>query len=405
MKIGIDARLYGTKCGGIGRYAQKLIEQLEKIDNGNQYVVFLQKDAFEEYQPKNANFSKVRADFRAYSWQEQLLFSSLIKKCGVDLMHFTHFNVPILYNGKFIVTIHDLIISHYPDSRATTLNPLLYRIKLFFYNIVVKSTAKRAQKIIAVSEYTKNDVVKFLRVAPEKITVTYEGYDIPKEPFDASYPPCLKNETEGGQNSEYLLYVGSAYPHKNLEKLLLTFKKVITSANHPLPLLGKEREEISEDIGKPPLTPPWKGGDGSLKLVLVGKKNFFYDRLAEEIKKLDLHDDVMLPGYISDEKLVCLYKNAKLYVFPSLIEGFGLPPLEAQSYGVPVVSSSATCLPEILGDSAVYFDPQNTEDMAEKILSVLNNENLRQDLISRGYENIKRFSWRDCAQKTLSLYE
>ncbi len=396
MKIGIDARLYGTKHGGIGRYAQKLIEHLEKIDSENQYFIFLQKNNFADYQPQAPNFSKALADFRAYGWREQILFPKLLNKHNLDFVHFTHFNAPIFYHKKFIITIHDLIISHYPDSRATTLNPFLYKIKLFFYNIVINHAAKGAKKIIAVSEYTKNDIIKFLKVAPEKIVVTYEGYDRPKE---SPPPPCLKEGvakqraeasgarvdecdpgsiqrcpgTGGGLKGDYLLYVGSAYPHKNLEKLLMAFKKIIETKNN-------------------------------LKLVLVGSKNYFYERLEQEIKKLNLQNNVILAGYCDDDKLACLYKSAKAYVFPSLIEGFGLPPLEAQSYGVPVASSNATCLPEILGDSVLYFNPENINDMAEKISRIINDENLRNDLINKGLENLKKYSWENCAQKTLEIY-
>ena len=174
MKIGIDARLFGTKHSGIGRYAQELIKTLEKLDQQNEYYVFLAGDNFDEYQPSSKNFHKVRADFRAYSLSEQVLFPLLLNKYKLDFVHFTHFNVPIFYGGKFIVTIHDLIISHYPDSRATTLNPALYKSKLFFYDRVVKNTAKKAQKIIAVSQFTAKDVSEQLNVKPEKIQVVYE---------------------------------------------------------------------------------------------------------------------------------------------------------------------------------------------------------------------------------------
>ncbi|MFA4871511.1 MAG: glycosyltransferase family 1 protein [Patescibacteria group bacterium] len=399
MKIGIDARLYGTKHGGIGRYAQKLIEHLEKIDSENQYVVFLQKNNFSEYQPQNKNFTKVLADFRAYGWQEQILFPKLLNKYNFDFVHFTHFNAPIFFGGKFMVTIHDLIISHYPDSRATTLNPFLYKIKLIFYNIVINHAAKKAEKIIAVSEYTKNDIIKFLKVVPEKIAVTYEGYDPPK---DIGHD-CQNIIQQFGINGEYILYVGSAYPHKNLERLILAFEKIIEGLPHPNPPLIKGR---GESLFSSPFIRGRLGGGklNDLKLVLVGSKNYFYERLEKEIKKLNLQNEVILTGYCDDNQLACLYKNAKAYVFPSLIEGFGLPPLEAQSYGVPVASSNATCLPEVLGDSAFYFDPENINDMAEKISRIINDENLRNDLINKGLENLKKYSWENCAQKTLEIY-
>lgn len=368
MKIGIDARLYGTRHGGIGRYAQKLIEGLEKYDQQNEYVVFLQSDAFDGYQPKNARFTKVRADYRVYGWQEQLVYPRLLKKHKLDLVHFTHFNVPLCYRGRFVVTIHDLIISHYPTTRATTRNHLIYGLKLLFYRLIVKRAARRAEKVIAVSQFTKDDICKLLGVASEKVAVTYEGVDLPENTGTA----CEASLSQLGIGDKFLLYVGSAYPHKNLEKLLQAFAK--------LP-------------------------DG-FQLVLVGKDGFFYQRLRKYVMENfdeSVSSRIVFAGYQDDDALACLYKSAALYVFPSLIEGFGLPPLEAAHYGLPVVSSNASCLPEILGEGARYFDPENIDEMARIISEVLENDRLRQDLATNGRENLKRFSWDDCARKTLEV--
>lgn len=369
MRIGIDARLYGTKHGGIGRYAQKLIEELEKTDQNNQYVVFLQTDGFDAYRPQNPNFQKVRADFRAYSLGEQLLFPSLLSKYKLDLVHFTHFNAPIFYGGKFVVTIHDLIISHYPTSRATTLNPLVYQIKLKAYDFLVKAVARKAIKIISVSDYTKQDIVKLLKIKPDKIQTIYEGVDLPAVSGQTSNDVLERLGLAG----DFVMYVGSAYPHKNLEKLIEAF--AIIAAKYP-----------------------------ELKLVLAGRKNFFYERLAGTVDE-KLKDKIVFTGYLSDEDLAVLYRRAKLYVFPSLIEGFGLPPLEAQYYGLPVASSNATCLPEILGDSAVYFDPNSAADMAEKISATLADDALRQKLIAAGRENLKKYSWTKMAEEISAIYK
>jgi len=370
MRIGIDARLYGTKHGGIGRYSENLIKQLEKIDDNNQYFIFLSKDNFDNYQPQSKNFTKVLADFKVYGLKEQLLFPVLLKKYNLDLVHFTHFNAPIFYSGKFIVTIHDLIISHYPASRATTLNPIIYRIKLFFYQLIIKIVAKRAKKIITVSEYTKKDIIQLLKINESKITVTYEGVDLP---IDTKID-CAKLKSDLGITKDFLLYVGSAYPHKNLENLISALE--ICLKQNP-----------------------------NLQLVLVGSKNYFYQRLEKIITEKKLSESVLVTGYLSDEELSCLYQTAKLYVFPSLIEGFGLPPLEAQSYGLPVLSSSATCLPEILGDSALYFDPENITELSQLILTTIDNEPLILKLRQLGLTNIGSYSWLKCAQETLKQYQ
>ncbi|MFA5047713.1 MAG: glycosyltransferase family 1 protein [Patescibacteria group bacterium] len=380
MKIGIDARLYGTKHRGIGRYSQKLIEFLEKIDQENQYVIFMQKDSIKEYQPKNKNFKKVLANYRVYSWQEQLLLPLKFYWHRLNLVHFTHFNVSFLYRKKRIITIHDLIISHYPDSRATTLPPFMYKLKLFFYNLLVNSSARSAQKIIAVSKYTKEDIVKTLKVDEKKIEVIYEGVDFP-DVGSAGADELLQGL---GITKKFFLYVGAAYPHKNLEKLVLAFQK-----------LYRQRQDC--------------------QLVLVGKMNFFYQRLKKFIEKgeqlaggnsVDKESvrDIILTDYLSDEELVSLYKKARVYVFPSLIEGFGLPPLEAQHYGLAVISSKNTCLPEVLGDSAIYFDPQSIDDMSAKMLATVDNEQIKQELVAKGYENLKKYSWQAAASQTHDIY-
>jgi len=172
----------------------------------------------------------------------------------------------------------------------------------------------------------------------------------------------------------YLLYVGNAFPHKNLKRLIRAFKVVLSS--------------------KP-----------SLKLALVGKIDDFYKSLQDLCQELKIEKNVIFVGRISDEDLKWLYQNALIYVFPSFLEGFGLPGLEAMENGLPVVSSDSSCLPEIYGDAALYFNPQNTEEMVKAILELSNNKELRDRLIKGGYKRIKKFSWRKCAQETLEIYK
>ncbi|HNZ73391.1 MAG TPA: glycosyltransferase family 1 protein [bacterium] len=369
LKIGIDARLYGPGHAGIGRYIQKLIEGLAAIDGKNEYFIFLDRAGFAVFEVPGANFKKVLADYPVYSVKEQLQLPYLLAKYKLDLVHFPHFNVPWFYRRPFVVTIHDLIISHYPDSRATTLPLVLYRLKLFFYRLTVKSAAKRAATIITVSQFSKDDIVNSLKIRPEKINITYEGYD---PPLDRS-SDCRQVLERFNLNHNYLLYVGSAYPHKNLDNLLHAFRYLIQDHDQ-------------------------------LQLVLVGKETFFYQKLKQQIDDSGLTGRVILTGFVDDNDLACLYAGAEAYVFPSLIEGFGLPPLEAQSYDLPVVSSNATCLPEILGQSALFFDPNDPYEITQKIKTVLHDHLLREDLIRRGRENLKRYSWSVLARNTLNIY-
>jgi len=376
-KIGIDARFFGPKDKGFGRYTQKLIENLEKTDHKNQYFIFLRKERWNNYQAQNSNFKKVLTDYRWYGWKEQIFLPLKLKKYKLDLVHFTHFNVPIFYRGKFIVTIHDLTLRHFPTYKKNFKNLIFYPFKNLAYKIVFKHAIKNSEKIIAISEYTKKDILKYYKVNPDKIKVIYEG--VPENfKFQISNfksNPNLKFQIK----KPYLLYMGNAYPHKNLKRLILTFNK-----------LNQEPKIRNQGY----------------KLVLVGQEDYFYKKLKLEIRnlKLEIGDKIIFPGFISDEGLDVIYRAADLYVFPSLSEGFGLPPLEAMTRGVPVASSNATCLPEILGSGAIYFNPLDIDDIAETIKKVLINENLRKELIKKGFEQIKKYSWKKMAEKTSKLY-
>ena len=361
MKIGIDARLYGIGHRGLGRYTQKLIEQLERLDHDNEYVIFLQPEEYEQYQPVNPKFTKVLAPYRPYSWQEQLIFPQLIGKYHPDLMHFPHFNVPVIYGCPYVVTIHDLIITHYPTSRATTRNKFVYQLKLFGYRVIVKLAAKRARQVITVSDFTRQDIIKLLGVAESKVVRIYEGAD-PVSP--AQTEPIFAPQT-------YLLSVGAAYPHKNLEFLCKAFSKFAT--------------------------------DKDYKLILVGRKDVFYERLEQSLTD-EQKKNIIFFGEATDEQLANLYRNALAYVFPSLLEGFGLPALEAQSANIPVISSNLSSLPEVLGDSALFFDPNNQQALIDELQKISTDSALRSKLIEQGGENIKRFSWEQMGREILKIY-
>ena len=182
MRIGIDARFFGAKDKGFGRYTENLIKNLENIDSTNQYFIFLRKDSWSEYwpassagKPRNPNFKKVLDDYRWYGIKEQIFLPLKLKKYKLDLVHFTHFNVPILCKGRFIVTIHDLTLRHFPTFKKSLLNFLTYPFKNLAYRIVFRHAIKNSEKIIAISEYTKQDILKYYKVNPEKIEVIYEG--------------------------------------------------------------------------------------------------------------------------------------------------------------------------------------------------------------------------------------
>lgn len=381
MKIGIDARFYGSLGKGLGRYTQKLIEHLEAIDTENHYVIFLRRENFDEYQPKNTRFQKVLADYQWYSFAEQLFFPLLLKKYHCDIVHFPHFNVPVLYSGRFIVTIHDLILIHFPTQRATTLHPLWYRVKFLAYKMAIWWAIKKSSCIMTVSEFTKQDILKHYSVSSEKIRVAYEAADsfcgyCPKtqsleilQKYGLTYHDDVNKKHD--IIKPYLLYVGNAYPHKNLEALV---------------------DVLNQDALR------------GITLVLVGKEDYFYHRLKERVRAKEI-TNILFVGFVPDDELDVLYRFGRAYVFPSLYEGFGLPPLEAMGRGLPVLAAHATSLPEVLGDAALYFYPDQPDSLKHSLVRIWQEEILREDLREKGYVQVGKFQWRAMAQETLKQYE
>jgi len=374
--IGVDARFYGPVGKGLGRYTQEIVDNLIKIDTDHNYVIFLSRHNFDSFVCDGSRIKKVLADVTWYSWAEQFVLPKLIRQHQIDLMHFPHFNVPIFCSVKYIVTIHDLILTKYPTVRASTLSPLLYYIKNLAYRLVIWTAVRRSQRIITVSQFTKADIVKNFKINPDKISVTYEGVaSLTKTQPDASESDDYLSRYQ--INRPYLLYVGNAYPHKNLERLILVFKDLVKTDD--------------------------------LQLVLVGKLDYFYRRLVELAQqnglRAKLAKKVIFTGFVTDAELEVLYQRALVYVFPSLYEGFGLPPLEAMSRSCPVVSSDRASLPEILGPAALYFNPESTSEMLRQIKQLCNDEVLRQNLITAGQRHIKRYDWHETALATYRVYQ
>jgi glycosyltransferase involved in cell wall biosynthesis len=372
MKIGIDARMYGPEQGGLGRYVEQLILNLEQLKTTqDEFVIFLRKNNWQSYQPAQPHFKKVLADIPWYGWKEQLFLPSYINQEQVDLMHFPHWNVPLFYQKPFIVTIHDLLLLHHPTREASRLGPVTYWFKNQMYKKVLKHAAVASTQIIATSEFTKQDIVSTLHITPQKISVTYQApLTLATLTSPAERNNILKKH---GITKPYVLYVGVAYPHKNLPRLLEAWQ-----------LLGPE---ISKQH----------------QLVLVGKKNFFYEKLFTS-KTAQQAPNLVYTDFVSDNELATLYQEAKLYIFPSLYEGFGLPPLEAMKYGIPVASSNQTCLPEILQNAALYFNPLEPLDIAKTITTGLTDTALRTQLSLAGQKLCSQYSWKTLASKTLDLY-
>ncbi len=376
MRIGIDGRLFGPRVGGggLGRYVEQLILHLEKLDQENEYVIFLGRENWDDYQPIRPNFKKILAPWRWYTLAEQIKMPGLVDQARLDLIHYPHFNVPIFSRTPFVVTIHDLNLLEYPKTGVTNLDPFRFWAKYLGYRLVLSYALRRAKKIIAVSEATRQAILKKFSITTNRVVVTPLGYTLP--------PPTEANETQNHllqpttynlQPNAYLLTVGNSYPHKNLSGLLRAFIKIL--AKFP-----------------------------DLKLILAGPEDRFRTRLKKEADSLGLTSSVVFTGFVSDAELDALYQKAAAYIMPSFLEGFGLPGLEAQARGRPVLASNLQVLKETYGPGALYFDPNQPQEMAQVILQLLSDPTLAARLVAAGQENIKRFDWSQTARKTREIY-
>jgi len=367
MKIGIDARMYGTGFTGIGRYTYELIHNLAKVDSEHEYVIFLCKEAYESFESPNVRFKKVLADFSHYSAGEQFGFLRLLNREKLDLMHFTHFNAPLFYRRPFVVTIHDLTLSFFPGKKMTS---PLHRLA---YYTVVRTVIKRSKAIISVSENTKRDIMRLFHIPDAKINVVYNGVNVEF----ADIPPVSYEDLLGklAINKPFFLYTGVWRDHKNVVGMIKAFAS-----------FNKE------------------SGD-RYNLVITGRNNPIYHEIPDLINQLGLKKSVHLVGLVSEKDLISLYKHAVSYVFPSFYEGFGLPPLEAMQCGTPVIASNTSAIPEVCGkENALFFDPYDISDIANKMKMISSDENLRQNLISSGYERVKNFNWEKMTSEILGIY-
>ena len=372
QRIGIDARFVGPQGTGLGKYTEKLINNLSLIDSKNQYFIFLRKNNW-DYLKLGKNFKKILADIPWYSLTEQLKMPQIFASQNLDLLHIPHFNVPIFYRDKFIVTIHDLIHHQFSEGAATTRNPLIFRIKRLAYRLVITRTIQKSKKIITPSESIRREILAKFKIEPSKVVVTYEAAE---EEYFKNSQFAIRN-SQFPEREPFLIYVGNAYPHKNLERFL-----------DALVILKN-----------------WKLEIGNWKLILVCPRDVFWKRLQTQIESRNLKKQVKMLTYQNPNQLAKLFSKASVYVFPSLAEGFGIPGLNAMAADLPVVCSNIPTLKEVYSQAALFFDPNDPQDIAAKIKQVLTNEKIRSDLIRKGKDQVKKYSWLNMAQETLRLYQ
>lgn len=342
MRIGIDARFI-KRPGGIGRYTDELLKALRARKSPHEFVA-------------------LAPDVPWYTVAEQLKMPGIIDRERFDLFHFPHWNVPLRVKTPFVLTIHDLLILDHPTARATTLGPVRYAIKKFGHRHVLASAIRRARAIIVPSAFVRHDLTRRFPGADNKTFIIPEGVQHESR--------IIKHETS--DNIPRILYVGNAYPHKNLIRLLRAFAFV--------------RVAIP-----------------TAELTIAGYDDYFFKKIKMDAKKIAM--GVRFVGSPTDDDLEKLYASTTIFVMPSLTEGFGLPPLEAMARGVAVASSRGGSLPEVLGDAAAYFDPLDEQKMADAMIELLRNDELRHALAECGRARSALYSWQTTADRTLEIYE
>lgn len=366
-KIVIDARW--IKQTGIGRYVENILVAAVGLKPKHELVLLIRPEDKASLPPALKKLELIETDAVWYTPQEQIQLPKILDAAKPDLVHFTQFNIPLQYRKPFVVNIHDLTMLKFKSIRSGILAPFTYGLKDVVMQHVLKTAISRSREIFVLTDYVKQDIHKRYRTNEDKMIMTPCALD------EVRSKPVV-NLKNFGISKPYLLHVGNAYPSKNLGRLIEAFAQLKTS-----------------DAGF------------DHQLIFVGKKDSFHEALEKKADKLKLGKSVVFTGFVTDAEMAGLYQNASLYVLPALSEGFGIPGLEAMSYGIPVVSSNATCLPEVYGPAAEFFDGSKVSDIAATIQRVLGDPKRQAELKRLGKERLKLYSWKESAQAMLDGYD
>jgi glycosyltransferase involved in cell wall biosynthesis len=364
MRIAVDARKLHDY--GIGTYVRNVLKQLARQDQANDYVLICRPEHTGLAADLGVNFTEALDASKPYSVAEQISIPLDLRRHKIDLFHEPHYVLPPLVTCPAVVTIHDCIHLRFPQYLPSRLAHVYARTFLW-------TATHQADRVITVSEASKRDILQYFSIPPEKIEVIYNGID---ERF--WNPPDEEDMERVRQRYQltdpFILYAGNIRPHKNLERLIDAFQQL-------------RREGFDE-----------------LKLLIIGDEISKYATLRRAVHRHKLHKHVRFLGFVPDRTLAALYRLAAVFVFPSLYEGFGLPPLEAMASGTPVVTSNVSSLPEVVGDAALLVDPYDCEAIAGAIRMALTDEVLRADLRARGLARAREFSWSRAAARVLEIY-
>jgi glycosyltransferase involved in cell wall biosynthesis len=364
VRIAIDARK--LRDHGIGTYIRNLLRHLSRLDQSTEYVLLCQKEHCGIVSSLGPNFRAVLEQAGAYSVREQVSVPFHLRREGADLFHAPHYVLPPLTPCRSVVTIHDCIHLRFPQYLPSRLGHAYARASLW-------AATHRASRVLTVSEASKRDILSYFPISADKIDVIYNAID---ERFNQ--PPSAEDVTRVREryqlNDPFVLYAGNIKPHKNLERLIEAFHMF-------------RRPEFEH-----------------VRLLIIGDEISKHATLRRAVHRLNLHKHVRFLGFVPDPTLAVLYRLAAAFVFPSLYEGFGLPPLEAMASGTPVITSNVSSLPEVVGDAAILIDPYDPEAIADAMRRLLSDPVLRADMSRRGLARARHFSWERSIQRVREIY-
>ncbi len=364
MRVGIDARKLHDY--GIGTYVRNLVNELARQHDDAEYSLLCAPADVDEIRALGSRFRPCVIRAGNYSVSEQWSVPWTLARARLDLFHAPHYVVPPLTTTRFVVTIHDCIHLRFPQY-------LPNRAALYYARTMMTAAARRSRRVLTVSQASKDDILHYLKIPADKVEVIYNAIDkrVTGEP---TAEEVARVRDRFLLTAPFVLYTGNIKPHKNVDRLIEAFSLL--------------RRRSSTDV----------------KLLIIGDEISKYPNLRRLVHKFQLHQHVRFLGFVPDATLAVLYRLASVFVFPSLYEGFGLPPLEAMAAGAPVVTSNVSSLPEVVGDAALLIDPMDPASIADGMARVLNEPALREDLIRRGRERVKAFSWERSVARIRQLY-
>lgn len=364
MRVGIDARKLHDY--GIGTYVRNLITELSRQDDDAEYSLLCAPSDVEAVRALGPRFQPCVVRAGNYTVREQWAVPWALAKSRVDLFHAPHYVVPPLSTAPVVVTIHDCIHLRFPQY-------LPNRAALYYARAMMTMAARRARRVLTVSQASKDDILHYLKVPADKVEVIHNAIDV-RLAGEPTQEDVARVRERFLLTAPFVLYTGNIKPHKNVDRLIEAFSIL--------------RQRSAEDV----------------KLLIIGDEISKYPNLRRLVHRFQLHQHVRFLGFVPDATLAVLYRLASVFVFPSLYEGFGLPPLEAMAAGAPVITSNVSSLPEVVGDAAILIDPMDAGAIADAMAQVLRDPRLRDDLIRRGRERVKAFSWKRSVARVRQVY-